>query len=95
MDVNFNCTTGDPNATVSLFYSNNFGATWSERRIKSNRLVLRGQVFTLSHVILADNGMYACKATDQSGQTIQWPPQTGMLFVTLGELMCPIYYFMK
>ena len=40
-------------------------------------------MFTLVNVILSDGGYYKCKATDQSGLTIEWKSGS-MLFVLAG-----------
>ena len=91
MNLDFNCTTDDPNATVSLLHSSNFVA-WTEKRVTPNKLALREQVFTLLNVALLDGGQYRCKATDQSSQTIQWPSSHGFLFVHAGVLT---FYFLE
>ena len=80
----FNCSTDDPNATVSLLFSSNFGFSWTEKTVTPNKLIKEGQVFTLLNLIVSDAGSYACKATNQSGQTIQWPRGTGMLLIGSG-----------
>ena len=80
--VDYNCTTDDPNATVLLLQSTNFGP-FNVFPVTPNKLLLRKQVFTIVNIVLSDGGQYKCKATDQSGQTIQW--QTGsMLFIQAG-----------
>ena len=81
--VDYNCTTDDPNATVSLLHSGDFGFSYNVFPVTPNRLLLRKQVFTLVNVILSDGGYYKCKATDQSGQTIKWK-SVSMLFVQAG-----------
>ena len=81
--VDYNCTTDDPNATVSLLYSRDFGFSYNVFPVTPNRLILRKQVFTLVNVILSDGGYYKCKATDQSGLTIEWKSGS-MLFVQAG-----------
>ena len=83
MSTDFNCTTNDPNATVSLQFSDNFGITWSEKSVTPNKVALNKQVFTLMNIVLQDGGMYYCKATDDSGQTIQWKNHA-LLFVGAG-----------
>ena len=81
--VDYNCTTDDPNATVSLLHSKDFGISYSLIPVTPNKLLLRKQVFTLVNLSLSDEGNYKCKATDQSGQTIEW--NTGsMLFIRAG-----------
>ena len=81
--VDYNCTTDDPNATVSLLQSRDFEISYNVFPVTPNRLLLSKQVFTIVHITLSDGGQYKCKATDQSGQTIQW--KTGsMLFVQPG-----------
>ena len=84
LNMVFNCSTDDPNATVSLLFSNNFGFSWTEKTVTANKLTKEGQVFTLLNLIVSDAGSYACKATNQSGQTIQWPSLTGMLLIGSG-----------
>ena len=89
--VDFNCSTDDPNATVTLLFTDDFGTTWRVKSLASGRLVLRDQVFTLMDVVLRDGGGYGCNATDQSGQTIQWPNSGGIiLYVRSGMfiLLC-------
>ena len=81
--VDYNCTTDDPSATVSLLYSRNFGISYSVLQVSPNKLLLRKQVFTLVNLILSDGGYYKCKATDQSGQTIQWN-RVSVLFLQTG-----------
>ena len=81
--VDYNCTTDDPNATVSLLRSRDFGVSYNVFPVTPNRLLLRKQVFTLVNVILSDGGSYKCKATDQSGQTIEWKSGS-ILFVQAG-----------
>ena len=81
--VDYNCTTDDPNATVSLLHSTDFGFSYNVLQVSPNKLLLRKQVFTIVNLIISDGGNYKCKATDQSGQTIQW--NTGsMLFIQAG-----------
>ena len=81
--VDYNCTTDDPNATVSLLHSGDFGVSYNVFPVTPNRLILTKQVFTLVNVILSDGGYYKCKATDQSGLTIEWKSGS-MLFVQAG-----------
>lgn len=85
--VDFNCSTDDPNAAVSLLFSDNFGASFSEKRVTPNKVVLKKQVFSLINVVLRDGGIYTCRATDQSGKTIQWPSNHGFFFVQSGALV--------
>ena len=70
--VDYNCTTNDPYATVSLLHSRDFGLSYNVLQVSPNKLLLRKQVFTIVNLILSDGGNYKCKATDQSGQTIEW-----------------------
>ena len=70
--ADYNCTTDDPNATVSLLYSGDLGLPFNVIPVTPNKLLLRKQVFTLVKLILWDGGYYKCKATDESGQTIEW-----------------------
>ena len=85
MNLDLNCTTDDPNATTSLLYAASFGGVWAEKLVKPNQLDLMGQVFTLLNLVLLDGGSYACKATDQSGQTIQ--SSATFVFVSPGVLI--------
>ena len=81
--VDYNCSTDDPNATVLLLKSTGFGDSFNVFPVSPNKLLLRKQVFTIVNITLSDGAQYKCKATDQSGQTIQW--KTGsMLFVQAG-----------
>ena len=81
--VDYNCTTDDPNATVLLLKSTDSGHSFNVFPVSPNKLLLRKQVFTIVNIALSDQAQYKCKATDQSGQTIQW--NTGsMLFVHPG-----------
>ena len=81
--VDYNCTTDDPNATVLLLKSTDFGFSFNVFPVTPNKLLLTKQVFTIVNIVLPDGAQYKCKATDQSGQTIQW--QTGsLLFVQAG-----------
>ena len=81
--VDYNCTTDDPNATVLLLKSTDFGFSFKVFPVTPNKLLLREQVFTIVNLILSDGVNYKCKATDQSGQTIQWN-NGSMLFVRAG-----------
>ena len=81
--VDYNCTTDDPYAKVSLLHSRDFGFSYNVLQVSPNKLLLRRQVFTIVNLILSDGGNYKCKATDQSGQTIEWNSGS-MLFVQAG-----------
>ena len=81
--VDYNCTTDDPNATVSLLQSKDFGFTYNVFPVTPNKLLLREQVFTIVNLVLLDGGHYKCKATNQSGQAIEWNSGS-MLFVQSG-----------
>ena len=70
--VDYNCSTDDPNATVSLLQSNDFGTSYNVFPVTPNKLLLREQVFRIVNLVLSDGAYYKCKATDQSGQTIEW-----------------------
>ena len=82
LNFDFNCTTDDPNATVSLLFTAT-QVTWRVLQVSPNKLLLRKQVFTKINLVLSDGGYYKCKATDQSGHTIEWP-QLMQLFVQTG-----------
>ena len=77
LNMNVNCTTDEPSATVKLLHQPTF-TYWVERAVKPSKLILRGQVFTLLNVIVSDGGRYKCKATYKN-ETIEWP--TGALAV--------------
>ena len=81
--VDYNCTTDDPNATVSLLQSRDFGFSYNVIPVTPNKLLLRKQVFTIVNLILSDAADYKCKATDQSGQTIEWNSGS-LLFIQAG-----------
>ena len=81
--VDYNCTTDDPNATVLLLKSTDFGFSFNVFPVTPNKLLLTKQVFTIVNIVLSDGAQYKCKATDQSGQTIQWPSGS-LLFVQAG-----------
>ena len=68
---------------MSLLQSKDFGFTFNVFPVTPNKLLLRKQVFTVVNLILSDGGNYKCKATDQSGQTIEWNSGS-MLFVQAG-----------
>ena len=71
LNMNVNCTTDEPNATVKLLHLHT-STNWVERAVKPSKLILRGQVFTLLNVIVSDGGRYKCEATYKS-ETIEWP----------------------
>ena len=81
--VDYNCSTDDPNATVLLLKSTDFGFSFNVFPVTPNKLLLTKQVFTIVNIVLSDGAQYKCKATDQSGQTIQWPTGS-LLFVQAG-----------
>ena len=81
--VDYNCSTDDPNATVLLLKSTDFGFSFNVFPVTPNKLLLTKQVFTIVNIVLSDGAQYKCKATDQSGQTIQWPSGS-LLFVQEG-----------
>ena len=81
--VDYNCTTDDPNTTVLLLQSKDFGFTYNVFPVSPNKLLLRKQVFTIVNLTLSDAGMYKCRVTDQSGQTIEWKSGS-LLFVQAG-----------
>ena len=81
--IKYNCTTDDPNATVSLLQSRDFEISYNVFPVTPNRLLLREQVFTIVNLVLLDGGHYKCKATNQAGQAIEWKSGS-MLFVQSG-----------
>ena len=84
MNMDINCTTDEPSATVKLLHQPRF-TYWVERPVTPNKLLLRGQVFTLLNVIVSDGGRYNCEATYKN-QTIRWPVTFGMAVIRQGEL---------
>ncbi|PFX21499.1 Leucine-rich repeats and immunoglobulin-like domains protein 2 [Stylophora pistillata] len=84
MNIDFNCSTNDPYATVQLFHSKDF-ATYTERTLSPEKLHLNKQVFTLLNLDVKDAGQYICKATEGQ-QTIEWPSSHGLLFLSRGKL---------
>jgi len=84
MNEDINCTTDEPSATVRLLHQPTF-TYWVERTVTPNKLILRGQVFTLLKVNVNDGGRYNCKATYKN-QTIRWPTVYGMALIGHGKL---------
>lgn len=84
MNMDINCSTNDPYATVQLFHSKDF-ASYTERTLSPEKLHLNKQVFTLLNLDVKDAGQYNCKATDRQ-QTIEWPSSHGLLFLSQGKL---------
>lgn len=84
MNVDINCSTNDPNATVTLLHQASF-LTWVEKTVTPNELILTGQVFKLLDLVVSDGGRYNCKATDGT-DAIRWPTFKGMLVLKPGEL---------
>ena len=80
MNIDINCSTNDPYATVQLFHSKDF-AKYTERTLSPEKLHLNKQVFTLLNLDVKDAGQYNCKATD-GHQTIEWPSSHGLLFLS-------------
>lgn len=89
MNIDFNCSTNNANATVQLFHSRNF-ITSTERTLSPEKLHLNKQVFTLLNLGVKDSGQYKCKATDGQ-QTIEWPSSYGLLFLTEGRWITNTY----
>ncbi|KAJ7377513.1 hypothetical protein OS493_028496 [Desmophyllum pertusum] len=88
MNADINCSTNDPNATVTLLHQASF-TTWVEKTVTPNELILTGQVFKLLSLVVSDGGRYNCKATDGTN-TIRWPTYKGMLVLKPGSL--PSYF---
>lgn len=63
LSASIDCTTDDPNATVTLLHSG------VERPLRENKIVLNEQVFTVLNLTVSDGGIYKCKATSQSGSS--------------------------
>ena len=83
MNVDINCSTDNPNATVTLLHQPSF-TFWVEKPVTPNKLILNGQVFTLLNLVVGDGGSYNCKATDGI-QTIRWPEFNGMMVLSSGR----------
>ena len=81
-NFDINCTTDEPNATVKLLHQPSF-TFWVELTVTPNKLILRGQVFTVLNVIVSDGGRYHYEATDKN-QTIRWPQFSGLAAIGQG-----------
>ena len=81
--MDFNCTTDDPTASVTLLHHPGSG-TLTQRPLTPNKLILDGQVFTMLNLAVSDAGQYACRASDQSGTTIT--SKRLLRFLDQGEL---------
>lgn len=81
-NLDINCTTDEPNATVRLLHQPSF-TNWVERTVTPNKLILRGQVFTVLNVIVSDGGRYNCEATYKN-QTIRWSKSSGVAIIGPG-----------
>jgi len=74
------------NAEVSLLYQPNSFTTFRERKRAENKLLKKGQVFTLLNLVISDGGRYSCEAEIQDEKTIRWPKGTGVLILSQAEL---------
>ena len=85
LNMTFNCTTNDPDATVSLLHQKKGGSPWIDRALTPNKIILKGQTFTVLNLIKDDAGNYKCKARDKSGST----KESGMtvFLISSGALM--------
>ena len=84
LNMDINCTTDEPSATVRLLHQPTF-TNWVERTVTPNKLILRGQVFTVLNVIITDGGRYNCEATYKN-ETIRWPQDYGYAVIQRGKL---------
>ena len=84
LNMDINCTTDEPSATVRLLHQPTF-TNWVERPVVPNKLILRGQVFTVLNVIVTDGGRYNCEARYKN-QTIRWPQVYGFAVIRRGKL---------
>ena len=91
LNLKINCSTDDPNATVSLFHRKNLFDTPVERTPSPNRVSKIGQVFYILNLIVHDAGVYTCKANNGI-QSIKWPDNTGMTFLNSGMYMSYILH---
>ena len=71
-DKDFNCSTNDPNATVA-FWMKKGALPWKKRELKPEKLVRKGDVFTLLKIDSNDAYSYRCQAVSSTGQTIMTP----------------------
>ena len=55
--VDFNCSTDDPNATVTLLFTDDFGSTWRVKTLVPGRLVLKEQGPVPERPISANPGL--------------------------------------
>lgn len=85
--VQIDCSTNDDDAKVSLLHKNHPLFVFNKRQLKENKLLKRGQVFTLVNVDLSDAGMYACEAKNQASRMIRWPSGTGYLILFRGKVI--------
>ena len=93
MNVDINCSTDDPNATVTLLYTADY-VNWIEKPLEPSKLILNGQVFTLLNLAVGDGGKYNCRATN-GNQTIRWPQQYGTMLLSTGKLKSIIKCYFK
>lgn len=84
-NLELNCSTNDENATVSLLYRHHPLAPFTKRQLRTNKLLIKGQVFTLLNLDEKDQGMYACEAKTKEDDSIRWPPGRGYLLVSQGK----------
>ena len=82
--MDFNCTTDDPSATVSLLQQV-FPSPFTERPVMPNKVILKGQTFTVLDLTRQDAGNYKCKARDKSGQIIE--SRSMILLINPGTLI--------
>ena len=68
---------------MSLLQSKDFEISYNVFPVTPNKLLLREQVFSIVNLVLSDGAYYKCKATDQSGQTIEWNSGS-VLFIQAG-----------
>lgn len=74
------------NAEVSLLYQPNSFTTFRERKPAENKLLKKGQVFTLLNLVISDGGRYSCEAEIQDEKVIRWPKGTGVLILSQGKV---------
>ena len=91
---NLNCTTTDPNATTSLWFKS--GLTFQQLKVDDVKVFRVGAVYTLKDLVLLDQGLYQCRATNSLGVSISWSGAplffSSKLWLYLTHIIYPIPY---
>ena len=85
--VEIDCSTNDEDAKVSLLHKSHPLFVFNKRQLKENKLLKRGQAFTLVNLDLSDVGIYTCEAKDKASRMIRWPSGTGYLILFRGKVI--------